>query len=159
MSGRWVANNKKGFYVMRSKYSSQKGASAVEFALLLPLLMVITFGIIEFGVFLYNQQVITNASREGARAGIVAGSPRVPPTGANSIDSVVQNYCGSHILFTFGTYSAPTTIVTGYSSSATFGTNLTVQVNYNYSFLVIPNFIPGIAKLRAMQAITVMKYE
>ena len=66
---------------MRSKSSSQKGASAVEFALVLPLLMLITFGIIEFGMLMYNKQVITNASREGARAGIVASSPRVPATG------------------------------------------------------------------------------
>jgi Flp pilus assembly protein TadG len=158
MSGRWVANKKKGFYVMRSIFSSQKGASAVEFALILPLLMVITFGIIEFGVFLYDQQVLTNASREGARAGIVASSPRVQSTGANSIDSVVQYYCASHLV-TFGTTNVPTTTVTGYSPTATFGTDLKVQVNYSYSFLVIPNFIPGFAKLRNMQAITVMRYE
>ena len=58
---------------MRIKFASQKGAAMVEFALILiPLLMLITFGIIEFGMFMYNQQVLTNASREGARAGIVA---------------------------------------------------------------------------------------
>jgi Flp pilus assembly protein TadG len=142
---------------MRSRSSSQKGASAVEFALVLPLLMVITFGIIEFGVFLYDQQVITNASREGARAGIVASSPRVTPT---QIEGVVQNYCGTYLI-TFGTHSTPTIVnpPAGYSATATFGTDLIVQVNYQYSFLVIPNFIPGIAKLRNMQAVTVMKYE
>ena len=144
---------------MRSKSSSQKGASAVEFALVLPLLMVITFGIIEFGVFLYNQQVITNASREGARAGIVAtgGSSRVTP---DAIEAVVLNYCKDHLV-TFGTKNDPTIVKppVGYSSLAVFGTNLRVEVNYNYSFLVIPNFIPAITKLRAMQAVTVMKYE
>ena len=56
---------------MRSKFSSQKGASAVEFALVLPLLMLILFGIIEFGLLMYNKAMITNASREGARRGIV----------------------------------------------------------------------------------------
>jgi Flp pilus assembly protein TadG len=158
MSGRWVANNKKGFYVMRSKSSSQKGASAVEFALILPLLMVITFGIIEFGVYLYDQQVITNASREGARAGIVAGSPRVT---AAAIQTVVQNYCQNHLI-TFGANNVPQlnpNPPSGYSASATFGDDLTVRVTYNYSFLVIPNLIPGITTLRSMQAVTVMKYE
>ena len=62
---------------MGRKSSSQKGASLVEFALVLPLLMLILWGIIEFGLLLYNKQVITNASREGARAGIVAANPRV----------------------------------------------------------------------------------
>ena len=56
---------------MRSKSSSQKGASAVEFALILPLLMLILFGIIEFSLLMYNKAMITNASREGARRGIV----------------------------------------------------------------------------------------
>lgn len=143
---------------MRSQSSSQKGASAVEFALILPLLIVITFGIIEFGMLVYNQQVITNASREGARAGIVASSPRVPATGTNSIDSVVQSYCANHLV-TFGTQNNPVTTVIGYSATAPFSSDLTVQVNYQYSFLVIPDFIPGITRLRNMQAVTVMRYE
>jgi Flp pilus assembly protein TadG len=145
---------------MRRKWTSQKGTSAVEFALILPLLMIITFGIIEFGMLIYNQQVITNASREGARAGIVASIPRVPPTGANSIESVVQSYCASHMV-TFGTQNTPTITnpPAGYSPTASFRDPLTVQVNYQYSFLVIPNFIPGIARLRNMQAATTMRYE
>lgn len=49
---------------MRSTFSSQKGASAVEFALVLPLLMLILFGIIEFSLLMYNKAMITNASRE-----------------------------------------------------------------------------------------------
>jgi len=144
---------------MRRTNASQKGASAVEFALVLPLLVVITFGIIEFGMLIYNQQVITNASREGARAGILASSPRVSPTGTNSIDSVVQNYCASHLVTFATTKNPPTTSVTGYSANAAFGTDLSVQVSYQYSFLVIPNFFPGITKLQNMQAVTVMRYE
>lgn len=142
---------------MRSTFSSQKGASAVEFALILPLLAVITFGIIEFGMLIYNQQVLTNASREGARAGIVASAPRVTPA---QIQAVVQNYCLNHMV-TFGTQNTPNIInpPVGYSATALFGSNLVVQVNYQYSFLMIPNFIPGITRLRNMQAVTVMRYE
>jgi hypothetical protein len=36
---------------------------------------------------------------------------------------------------------------------------ISVQVNYQYSFLVILNFIPGITNPRPMQAVTVIKYE
>jgi len=59
------------------KLRGHKGAAAVEFALVLLPLIILVFGAIEFGVLLYNQQVITNASREGARAGIVQQNPRV----------------------------------------------------------------------------------
>ncbi len=130
----------------------------MEFALLLLPLMLITFGIIEFGVLMFNQQIITNASREGARAGIVASIPRLPDTGANSIDKVVKDYCENNLI-TFGAKNIPTITLAGYSPTATFGANLRVQVNYVYSFLVIPNFIPGIDRLQNLHATTVMKYE
>ncbi len=140
---------------MRRRRSSQKGAAAVEFAIVLLPLILITFGIIEFATYLYNQQVITNASREGARAGIVASSPRVTYP---AIQQVVENYSKAHLI-TFGKQNIPqTNILPIYNPAATFGTDLSVQVTYNYSFLVIPNFI-GIAKSRTMQATTVMRYE
>ena len=45
-----------------------RGASAVEFAIVLPVLISILVGIIEFG-WLFNQQIsLTQAAREGARA-------------------------------------------------------------------------------------------
>ena len=53
---------------LRRIISADGGAAAVEMALVLPFLMVILMGIIEFGRVLYSQQVITNASREAARA-------------------------------------------------------------------------------------------
>jgi Flp pilus assembly protein TadG len=37
------------------------------------------FGIIEFGIILYDKAMITNASREGARAGIVYSEPIIIP--------------------------------------------------------------------------------
>jgi Flp pilus assembly protein TadG len=63
---------------LKMRLKSQKGVAAVEFALVLPLLVLLIFGIIEFSLLMFNKQVITNASREGARAGIVAGTPRLP---------------------------------------------------------------------------------
>lgn len=46
---------------------SEKGASAVEFALLLPILMLLILGIIQFGFIFYHYISITHAAREGAR--------------------------------------------------------------------------------------------
>ncbi|UCE94734.1 MAG: pilus assembly protein, partial [Flavobacteriaceae bacterium] len=76
----------------------QRGASAVEFAIILPLLLVFLFGIIEFSIMFYDKAVITNASREGARTGIVFDNPRISET---QIQSVVQDYAENRLI-TFG---------------------------------------------------------
>jgi Flp pilus assembly protein TadG len=46
----------------------ERGAAAVEFALVLPILMLIIFGIVDFGRMLNAQITLTEAAREGARA-------------------------------------------------------------------------------------------
>ena len=53
---------------LRRLVSTDRGSAAVEMALVLPFLMVILMGIIEFGRVLYSHQVITNAAREASRA-------------------------------------------------------------------------------------------
>ncbi len=53
---------------LRRIVSADGGAAAVEMALVLPFLLIIIMGIIEFGRVLYSHQVITNAAREASRA-------------------------------------------------------------------------------------------
>ena len=50
---------------------SEKGASAVEFALILPILIILIFGIFEFAIAFNNYITITHAAREGARRAAV----------------------------------------------------------------------------------------
>lgn len=52
----------------------RRGAAAVEFALICPLFILLLFGMIEFGRMAMVQQVIINASREGARQAVVEGN-------------------------------------------------------------------------------------
>ena len=52
-----------------------RGAAAVEMALVLPVLVAILLGIIEFGRVLNTQQVLTHAAREGVRAMVLENSP------------------------------------------------------------------------------------
>ena len=53
--------------------TSERGAAAVEFALVLPVLMLLVFGIIEFG-FIFNRWVtVTHAAREGVRVYALTG--------------------------------------------------------------------------------------
>jgi Flp pilus assembly protein TadG len=55
-----------------------RGAAAVEFALLLPVLLLLVFGIIDFGRALNAQITLTQAAREGARLDAL-GQPNVGP--------------------------------------------------------------------------------
>jgi len=49
------------------------GAELVEFALVLPLLLLVIVGIFDFGFLFRDYGVITNAAREGARIGVLSG--------------------------------------------------------------------------------------
>jgi Flp pilus assembly protein TadG len=127
---------------------NERGASAVEFALLSPLLMLILFGTIEFGMVMYSREVLTNASREGARAGIIQQTPK--PT-QGQIEAVVTNY-----LTNTGINPANVTVsVTG--AGGVFPNNLTVSTSYPYQF-----FAPGILGLGnsiTLTTQTVMRHE
>jgi Flp pilus assembly protein TadG len=55
--------------------SNERGANAVEFALLVPLLILLLFGIISFGWMFSQQLALNNAVREGARFAVTEGNP------------------------------------------------------------------------------------
>lgn len=138
----------------------QKGGAFIEFALVLPMMVLLTMGIVEFGFVFYNQQVITNASREGARAGIIAQVPKVSDP---EIVGIVNNYIDNNLV-TFGEGIEPVVEV------LRTNTDLTVKVSYQYDFLMLPDFtsalfsdpdggsgsIPSILTLTSK---TVMRYE
>ena len=58
-----------------SFHSNKRGQALVEFAFILPFLLVIIGGIVDFGLAFFVGQVIENAAREGARAGAVVRFP------------------------------------------------------------------------------------
>lgn len=138
----------------------QKGASAVEFAIVLPLLLLIVFGIVEWGMYMFNRHIITNASRTGARRGIVQEVPRVP---LSEIQQTVANYSSTHLV-TFGIPNDPTVQVSANDVDdaicAKFNDDLEVAVSYNYTFLLLPTFTAGrVSPSRTITARTVMKCE
>jgi hypothetical protein len=57
----------------------EKAQTMVEFALVFPIVLLITYGIIEFGRMIFIYSSVTSSAREGARYGIAAG------IGANGI--------------------------------------------------------------------------
>lgn len=133
----------------------QYGGAAVEFALILPLLIVLLFGIIEFGLITYNKQIITNASREGARAGVVIRNPRLTDA---QIQAVANQYAQKHLVtFGSGTINFNPAISPAEPRSGTLlGTDLTFTVEYPYDFLVLSAF--GFGQV-TLQAQTIMKME
>jgi Flp pilus assembly protein TadG len=57
------------------KFKNERGSSLIEVALTLPLLLLVTAGIFEFGRAYQTQQVLTNAAREGARVAVLPNQP------------------------------------------------------------------------------------
>ena len=133
----------------------QNGAATVELAILLgTILLPLLFGIIEFSFLLYDKAMITNASREGARAGIVFSDPRLTD---EEIAAVVDNYCQDNLI-SFGD-SSPSTTVDGTEGEVNHGDPLTVTVTYTYDFLVLPNFVKSITGPIDLTAVTIMRME
>jgi Flp pilus assembly protein TadG len=139
---------------MKRKIKNQRGLAAVEFALILFPLVLLIFGTIEFSTLLYDKAMITNASREGARAGIVYSYPDRIADG--EIVNVVNTYCSNHMISLGGDSSVSTTIS---RSSNASGDDLTVSVSYVYNFLVLPSFMATLSDGLNLQAETVMRLE
>lgn len=110
----------------------QKGVVGLEFALVLPLLLLVVFGIVEFSLALYDKAIISNAAREGARAGIVLTSPRPTTT---DITNVVTNYTSSYLI----TFAAdnPTPSISVTNAGGSFGSALSVKVSYTFTGLLL----------------------
>ena len=136
----------------KSIFFNQKGATAVEFAIVLSLLITLIFGIIEFGLFIFNRQVITNAARESARAGIIVRPVRLSD---DAIKAVAVNF-GAQYLITFGNDVLTVDDIVIPARCLQFQCDLEVQVNYVYQFLFLSNL--GIGPLN-LQATSVMMME
>jgi Flp pilus assembly protein TadG len=133
---------------LHKKLRSESGASAVEFALLLPLLMMILFGIIEFGFALYRQAILTNASREGARLGIVQSIPAIT---TGQINAAIDNY-----LTAAGIPAG--NVIRNIVAGGVTGTPVQVTLTLPYTYSVLPG-LTSIAPTINLVARTEMRHE
>jgi Flp pilus assembly protein TadG len=107
--------------------SHDRGAAAVEFALLLPMLLLIVFGLIDFGRALNAQITLTQAAREGARLAAL---------GQSNVNTSTQSAA---------TGLSPVTVnVTTCPAGAAAGVNSVVQVSYKYTFITPISAISGL---------------
>ena len=104
----------------------EKGQALVEFALVLPVLLVILCGIIDFGWLYYNQITLNNAAREGARYAVIHYDPTIDwkadatdrmlgsMVGVSSATAIISDPVEQQIT---ASVTAEPTILTGFTST------------------------------------------
>jgi hypothetical protein len=119
-----------------------RGAAAVEFALVLPLLLLLVFGIIDFGRALNAQVTLTQAAREGARL-VALNQPNVvsrtqaAATGLSGVNVTVVTGCPPPP-------GGPPPPPPPPGGPPPPGTDAVVQVSYTFSFVTPVGAIAGI---------------
>ena len=118
----------------------ERGAAAVEFALVLPLLVVLLMGIIDFGLYFYNDLAVSHAARDAARY------------------LSVNNIAGANAAVSKLTLvSAPQPTAT--MSPGTSGNPATVTLQTTYRFLTPLPLIVRIGPTLGINATVVMRRE
>jgi Flp pilus assembly protein TadG len=131
----------------------ERGIAALEFVLVLPFLLMVLFGIIDVSMILCDKAVITNASREAARAGVVL---RVTPLTSTQIQNIALNYTQNSLVTGGPATSASAVAQVGTQTS---GSPLTVTVTYRYQGFVLGSVFSALTGPVTIRAITVMNYE
>ena len=119
---------------MRTPFrKNERGAALIEAAVTIPVILLISVGIFEFGRAYQTWQVLTNAAREGARQAILVDKSDA------DVQSTVQNYMKA------GGLPKHATAAVVIERNVTLGTNTgsRITVNYPFQFMVLN----GVAKL------------
>ncbi len=131
----------------RNKAINRLGAAAVEFALIAPLMIMLTVGLMELGRMVMVKQVLVNASREGARRAVL------PNADSATVISAVRSELQSATVNTADIIVTPSVLAT-----AAAGTPVTVTVSVqanNVSWIPNPMFTLN----STMQVSTTMRKE
>ena len=130
---------------VRDVRDGKKGQAVVETALILPIIVVILMGIIDFGLLFSNYLVLANASRDGARSAAIGYSDQDVMTTVFNITSTMDQS-----KMTVNIYPA--------QSLRKKGEEVTVTVEYDNVLLtpIIGAIVPNPVHLRAK---TVMRVE
>jgi len=102
---------------MYKSFKNSKGQAVVEFAMILPILMLMLLGVVEFGRFYNASLMVNNASREGARSASFGGTTLEVE---QRVDSVATSLDTSRI-----------TVTISPAGTKSRGDMVTVTVNYD----------------------------
>ena len=116
---------------MKKRMRSERGAALVEAAMIMPMIMLLSVGIFEFGRAYQTWEVLTNAAREGARIAVLDG------TSDADIRSRVNQYLGVG-----GLASQPDGNITidhtvDFTGDPTGPKGSLVQISYPFDFMVL----------------------
>jgi Flp pilus assembly protein TadG len=89
---------------------AQRGNAMIEFVLVLPLLLVLLLGAIDWGFYFMIREAVINATREGARVGSVATSSAAATTDAKT---AVRNYLSNAFGTTYSNAATDARLVVG----------------------------------------------
>jgi Flp pilus assembly protein TadG len=109
---------------MRTRLRNQRGTALLETAVTLPIILLVSVAIFEFGRAYQVQQVLTNAAREGARMAVLEGITD------DQVKTRVRNYLSD------GGLVAVDPVV---ERGVAFGTSTAsrVTINFPFSFIVL----------------------
>jgi len=127
-------------------FRAARGQSLVEFALVIPILLILVFGIIDFGMGLRSYISLTNATREGARFAAVGNPAGAYPGDCNgsTSTSVIGRVC---VAIEGLDLADLNTVSVAYPSGQSPGNSVVVAADYTYNFITplgdIANFFTG----------------
>ena len=110
---------------LSSRFRRERGQTMVEFAIIVPILLLVLLAILQFGIVFHNYITVTDAARAGARQAAV-GRGMADPVGAattrvrNSAVNLNQSKLGVNVTGTW-----------------TQGSDVTVTVTYPYSVSIL----------------------
>lgn len=140
-----------------TRYRSQRGAALLEAAITVPIILLISVGIFEFGRAYQTWQVLTNAAREGARMAVIEGTTDA------EIRTRVNDYLKGGGLKALGDANIPISRTVTLTASSTAST---VGINYPFEFMVLNPVVRLIAPTDTktgapitMKAATLMRNE
>ncbi|MCB2191830.1 MAG: pilus assembly protein [Deltaproteobacteria bacterium] len=131
------------------RFFDERASVAVEFALFMPVFLLLVFAVVELGSAWYAKQMLVNASRDGARMASLLNPGDITDI---DVETHVQN-----LLTTAGfpgTFSVSST-----GAEDTTGTLVTVQVDSTYQLPVLGALIPSNLSEVNLSATTVMRHE
>jgi Flp pilus assembly protein TadG len=124
----------------------EQGVTAVELAIILPIFLLLAFGIMDFGHAWYMKNMVQNASREGARYGTryqtsSATGARLLPS---ALDPSIINYTKGLLPSSFN----PEVTISGAAATESNVSNLpledlTVTVKAKKYWLILDKLVPG----------------